>query len=263
MNLIEDSFIISLNSSAATSLNGNMNSNVLFNTLGILKNESNILYNEISVLSAQIPVSFYAINSTNNVLNYQVTVSNYSITITAGNYSAQTLITELQTQFLTNGHTFNITLNSNTGVLTFSGSFSFLFQSTSTCGSILGFVSPPPVQTPSFTCPYQMNSIGQTHLKVCSKSLPTKNYDSLNSNVLAVIPISVPSYNLITWENTAAQRNILNTSIINNIDIQILDQNNNFIDFMNQPWTIVLKLSIFRNIMFSSNILTPNINNDS
>ncbi len=70
--IIEDGFLINLNSASATSLNGTYNSNVVFNTNGILKDDPNICYSTISLLNAQIPVSFYAVNYANNVLYYNI-----------------------------------------------------------------------------------------------------------------------------------------------------------------------------------------------
>ncbi len=117
--IIEDGFLINLNSASGTSLNGTYNSNVVFNTNGILKDDPNICYSTNSLLNAQIPVSMYEVNYANNVLYYNISSTNYSITIPVGNYNANTLITQLETQFLANSHTFTITLNSLTAILTF------------------------------------------------------------------------------------------------------------------------------------------------
>jgi hypothetical protein len=74
LTLIEDAMLISLNSNNAIPLNSTYNSNVLFNTMNIFKNESNHAYAEISVMNVQIPNSFYIINYTNNVLNYMILI---------------------------------------------------------------------------------------------------------------------------------------------------------------------------------------------
>ncbi len=104
--------------------------------------------------------------------------------------------------------------------------------------------------------PYPMNLIGQTKLKIYSKALPTKNYDvGGNANILANIPINVTSYCLITWENNSNHTYILNTRMINQIDISIYDQDNNLVNFNNLNWNLTIRLSVFRNITFSSNSL--------
>jgi hypothetical protein len=101
-----------------------------------------------------------------------------------------------------------------------------------------------------------MNLIGQQQLIICSKALPTNNI-SVCTNCLMSIPISVPSYSLITWDNTANYRNILRSKNVKNIDIQIYDQYGNFINFNGCNWQITLRIGIFRNIVFHSNELIP------
>jgi hypothetical protein len=258
--IIEDGFLINLNSANATSLNSTYNSNVVFNTNGILKDDPNICYSTISLLNAQIPVSFYAVNYANNVLYYTISSITYQITIPVGNYNSNTLITQLETVFLGNSHTFTITLNNQTGILTFVNStsdFTFLSSTSgTTCYNVLGTGnSTLSSSSMTLTMPYPMNVLGQTKLKIYSKALPTKNYDYGNGNVLATIPVNVPSYSLITWENSSNHTNILNTRMINQIDISIYDQDNNLINFNNLNWNLTIRLSVFRNITFSSNSL--------
>jgi hypothetical protein len=197
--------MITLNSKYAQYNNGTLKSNVVFPFKSILKDEDNIIQSYVTILDAQIPVSFYIVNY--SVLNYQVASTNYSITLLVGYYNANSLITEMQSEFTKNGHSFTITLNSNNGILTFSTSTIFSFLSTSTCSYILGFSSTISSSGNSLLMPFPMNLLGQTQLKICSKALPRKNFDILNS--LAIIPISVSSYNLISWENNSSHKNLL------------------------------------------------------
>ncbi len=114
---------------------------MVFNTKGILKDDPNICYSTISLLNAQIPVSFYAVNYANNVLFYSISSTTYSITNAVGNYNSNTLITQLETQFLGNSHTFTITIDNSSGILTFVNSttdFTFLpSTSGTTCYNVL------------------------------------------------------------------------------------------------------------------------------
>jgi hypothetical protein len=109
--ILEDSVLINLNSQNGLLLNSTYLSNVLFSVNAILKQDDSLLYSKISLLSAQIPVSWTTINLTNNTLNYTISSVNFSITISTGNYSGYTLITELQSLFLANGHNFSININ--------------------------------------------------------------------------------------------------------------------------------------------------------
>ena len=50
---------------------------------------------------------------------------------------------------------------------------------------------------------------------------------------------------------------VLNADIVDIIDIQIVDESNNFIDFNNQDWTMTLGLSIERErkVKFDGNLM--------
>jgi hypothetical protein len=202
------------------------------------------MYVEIGIINAQIPRSFNSINSTNNVLIYTLNSIIYNIIITSGNYNANTFITELNNQFALNGHTFNITLNKATGILTFSHllyNFSFL-SSTSTCNDILGFNASLVSTNKILVLQFPLNLLGQKIIKVISKTLNVSNYDHNYSSILGIIPINVPIYNIINYENRTNHMNLLNIDGFNYIDISLLDDKNNYLDFQNIEWNITLRL---------------------
>lgn len=243
--ILEDSLLVNLNSQNGLLLNGTYLSNILFSTNGILKQDDNLIYSKISLLSAQIPVSWTTINLTNNILNYTISSVNFSIIITSGNYSGYTLITELQTLFLANGHIFSITINITTGVLTFTNSTDdFTFLLTSTCLEVLGFSSNLTSSGFTLTMPYPSNTLGIKQIKILSKALPVSNYDSSQSSCLAVIPVD--STALINYVNDSGISHILRTHHLTSMDIQLVDENNNYINFNNINWTMTLVLSNFR-----------------
>jgi hypothetical protein len=86
--------------------------------------------------------------------------------------------------------------------------------------------------------------------------LTTSNLDPTAGNLLFAIPNSVPAYQMIAWENTSNIVSILKVKQIDVIDIQILDENDAFVNFNNQPCLITLRLGIFRNISPSNQSLT-------
>jgi len=266
MNLLEDALTINLNSTDAIKNNGSMNSNVLFNTNGILRDDVSISYSEISVSNCQIPVSFYGINSNNNVLNYSINAVNYTLTITQGNYNFLTFQTEVVAKFLANGHAFTMVLNNTTGIITlqysFASSVSVAFLSTSLAKLIFGFTTTiTSLSNVAIPMTQPLNLLGQTKLKIVSKLLPTGNIDSQNTNVLQTIPVNQTSYGLITWENATNHKNVLRLRTINNIDISILDQDNNYINFNGLNWTISLRLANFRNFNYTQSTLYDYLHN--
>ena len=140
METSQDNILITLNSKYGTKLNDTYLSDVIFPFSGILKPSDNIKKAFISLQNATIPVSFYIINDTNKqiVLKNLVGTSFY-IDLTVGNYSASTLIIELQTQInLSFTNTCSIIFNKNNGKFTFTFSAYSQIMNTSTMNEILG-----------------------------------------------------------------------------------------------------------------------------
>jgi hypothetical protein len=241
--------LITLNSKYGIQQNGTFKSNILFNFKNLLSDEEHILKSYITVLNAQIPVSFYVITSLNNKLVLQTSVTT-TIIIANGNYSANTLITELQTKFLSAGITFtNIIFNKVNGILSFisNGFTNYYFTSASTLLNVLGTTSSIVSVSTVYTCPYPLNLLGVQKLSIKSERLAIHSVSSIDfsfSNTLVTIPCDVPPYSLISYISQSDQnKNLLNIRNINELDIQIYDENNNLIDFNNLDWTITLTIS--------------------
>ena len=253
MNIIKETHLITLNSFDAQKNNSSYNSNVVFNFPSLLKDEKNILYNEILLLKCEIPFSFYAITANNNVLSYYLG-TNKSITIPVGNYNANSFITQLTALFTSNGDTFTIAINNSTGILTFSTSTSFSFYA-SIIMTTLGFLNTTYSSTSnSLTAIYPLNLLGPKRLTIKSNQLLTNNVSSKNNgldSVLGVVSVNVPSFNLISYQTQENDGHPLRSKVLNQIDIQILDENGNFINFNNIDWTISIILTTFRNIDLS------------
>jgi len=196
--------LITLNSKYGIQQNGTFKSNVLFNFKNLLSDEEHILKSYITVLNGQIPVSFYVITSSNNKLVLQTGVTT-TITITNGNYSANTLIIELQTKFLTAGITFtSIQFNKINGILSFisNGFTNYYFTSDSTLLNVLGTTSSIISVSTVYTCPYPLNLLGVRKFSIKSERLAIHSVSSIDfsfSNTLVTIPCDVPPYSLISY----------------------------------------------------------------
>lgn len=246
-----ETILLNLSSSQATLKNGTFKSNVTFPLNGLLVEDHTITRVEVSLTSFQIPFIFYSVNYTNNQLNYTISALNYSVTMTTGFYTANSLITELKTQFATNNHSFTITINGNNGRLTFASSIDFTFLSTSTCLVILGFTDTMTSTASSLTLPYPANLLGITKLRISSTELTT---DNRGGNLLMTVPVNVPYYGVIQWENNLNLKSNLKNRSLNNIDILITDQYGNPINTNNQDWDMMIALTIFRDWNLRSNL---------
>ena len=252
-----DNKIITLNSAYGSKQNGSMSSFILFNFQGLLKEEPNILRSYISVVNAQFPVSFYTINATNNTLTYIYNVptstTKYTISIASVNYNASSLITALTTAFTTNTIPMTISINKLTGKLTFTALLNYSFyQSSNSMMPVLGFSNTSTFTSASYilTAPYPLNLLGIKVISIKSAILAISAYTSETlgfSNTLATIPINVPSFDLVSHiSNNDLDKHILRVKHIDAIDISLMDENENLIDFNNIDWTLTLCLSIER-----------------
>ena len=242
--------LITVNSKYGIQENGTLKSKVLFNYKNILSDDENILKSFVTVLNAQIPCSFYVINALNNKLVISgPTITTATIYVSYGNYNANTLITELESKITASGLTMTITINKINGILTFSsnGFVNYYFSSASTILEILGTTSSIIATSTNYTCPYPLNLLGVKKLLIKSTKLSihsVSTVDYASSNILVTIPSDVSPFSMISYTSQSeANKNLLNIRLINEIDINIYDENNNYIDFNNLDWSITLVIS--------------------
>lgn len=256
---IEDTRYINISSQHGTSLPAvgdyetSYLSNMVFLFRGLLKEEDDILYSYVDIVSAQIPVSFYNINYTNNVLSYSMGGGiTRTLTLTRGNYFATTFIAELKVQFLAAGFTMAITNDRAAGRLTFSTSQSFVFYAVgSTVLSVMGF----PLTTNSasslnvLTAPYPACFLGIKKLRFASSALATQSVGSFTgggSSLFGTIPVNAPPFGIVQYDNVSGRKSFLRNKKVDDIDIQVYDENNRFINFNNVDWAITLAITTTR-----------------
>lgn len=248
----EDIRLINLYSQTATTyLNGTLKSNVSFNFKNILRDEPDIIYSTIGISSAQIPVSYFTVNEYNN--NLATGLGN--ITMTRGNYNASSLRAELQTRLLAVGITgMVVTINSSTGRLVFTASIPFTFLP-SIAMDILGFTNESISSVGNIiNAPFLLNLLGIQQLRINSSALSCNNSNSTQmgeSNLIGVVQSTAPPFGMILYANQTSY-SVLRNKNISLIDIQIFDEDSNFIDFNNIDWTITLQLTIFRRVPLPS-----------
>lgn len=261
MTDIKEKILINLNSENAILLNDTFKSNVIFNFPNVLEYKNDIEFVEGGVYNCSIPVSFYNINYTNNILYYSLNSAIYNITCSVGNYNFNTFSTELTNKFLLNGHSISISINKITGIITFTnstGTLNFFQELNSTLWGVLGFKIGSgnyPATLNIITPPYLLNLLGIKKIKIYSENLGIRSLDSKNLEITSLIDtISVfePSYNLLTHMNSDGTYSRINKKFINQIDIQLKDENSQYINFNNIDWTITLCLIIYRKIGIDS-----------
>jgi len=255
MDIYEDSRLISLNSKDARKLNGDYNSSCFFDIPNIvIDQEQDVEYILAQVEDFELPISYYLINDTNDTLHYRYNSIDTSITITQGNYNATTLITELQQKFSDNGLTATIVLSNVTGKLDFRFSapitdITFFYNLSRNLMTILGFNAT--ITGVSFIAPVPLNLLGIMKVNICSNALATINNrtssPNLSNNLIQTIAVNTTSWRQLTYINKTSHAGRLKAKTMDNgIDIQLFDDDGNYLELNSIDWSLTIQLKVFR-----------------
>lgn len=194
---------------------------------------------------AEIPHMFANVNAQNNTLAYQVGASTYSLTIPPANYNVYTLRT-----FLNDNLEGEITVSyiSTNNTYLFSASTSFSILETSTCLELLGLHQQRYNSVDNaITSDGFINLSGVNALFVHS-NIATQNrlqYGNLGT-MLSYIPVNTLYGNMIIFNDTNAQYNMISDRYINSIDISFRDAHGTTLDISDMHFTLVLQVATVR-----------------
>lgn len=246
-----DSFLVTLNSDDGVRQNGAYLSNVTFNFPSVVRKDSHVERIHVSVQDAQFGCSFYAVHAENSRLNFVYNGVTSFVDIEHGNYNANTLATEIITKLDANDTPFILTVNRTTGQLSFyADGLPLSILATSTIRKIIGLGTENLTSAgPAVTCPYSINLLGVTCLRIASTKLPVTGLSSTGlatTGLLATVPVDSTSgsFGLLSYTNVSWFNPILHATHVTVIDIQIYDQDSVPVDFRGIGWTITLKLDL-------------------
>ena len=242
--------------------NGNY-SDIIYN-FPISVNASDGFIFLISLHDCIIPVTWYVISAynNNNLFNYQINGVTYSYTIADGNYSVNNLVNLFNTSEikLTNGITNSYNIINNK--LTFTQTvIDFTILATSACLDIIGLND---IDTTSSSyilqCPNQVDLSGTREIYIKS-NLHTISLDSrigtMTSSILAKIPVTVDSHNLIYYSNITQNRSVLKDRSISRIQITLEDDEGNLLN-LTQHYSLTIDVNIIPNkFLVYTSALTP------
>jgi hypothetical protein len=151
---------------------------------------------------------------------------------------------------------WTISISKSTGLFTFTSTQAFTLKGdTSTISGILGISktnnNSTSISPHTLTCPYPVNLLGIKKLKISSATLAVNSADSWAGgfcNIIGTIPVNQPSYGLIQYMNSGNPHGNLRSKTVDLIDIQVLDEFNNLVNFNNVNWTLSLELIILRQL---------------
>ena len=262
--ILTETKLIALNSKSGKILNKTKKSRCLFDFAKITDKSADILYMNVAVKSAEIPSSFYNITEHNNTLNVKLLPGgDSSLTIPVNNYNATTFIAMFVPLFLSVlSKNITMTFNEDTGKfnITPTDTFDLIIARDTRLADILG-VGPSPVNdtttqtfehgaTTANDMVFPANLLGSLQVKVLSEKLAGTNMDSVGlktSTLIDTFGITAP-FGGLTVYNSLGRECSIKTNRIEEIDIELKDEDDNFIDFNNSDWCITLIVNIFRQV---------------
>ena len=262
--IVSRSKIVSLHATDGEQLNGDFNSDILFNFKDVVKRHSNTLYLTVSVQTAEIPYSFYNVSENYNKIYYAkwyengglfgegIAIDSTLLTIPEGNYTASTLLNAI-----------NTLLTSNIGVLSISsltGKFTLtpandtfeirIYNTTTTSQRILGMKQ----EDTTFSYnggigtlfSYPVNLLGIQKIKIFSKALSCDNITShhlASNDMIDAVSVNASPFELISYSNTHINESHMKSTEVQQIDITLKDEYNKEIDFNGIDWSISLVIT--------------------
>ena len=244
------SYLVVLDSRNATQiLNGSFLSDVVFHfQLSLRRDPRSILWT-CSVMSFTSPNSIYVINEYNNILSITISGVTTNYTIVKGNYNANTFITYLLS-ILPAG--FTLTINTITNKFTLGYTAPFSINANSTIYEVMGFLKSTVYNSVSnnIIMPFTCNFNGLQNLNIYLSSTNTENLDSFTQStggVIQTIPI-VNGSNQILFQKTNNFEFIIKQEVMNTLEIELLDDLENPINFNNQHWNLTLKFTTIKDV---------------
>ena len=239
MNTLTDSKKIYLSPSGADIKNGDLNSELRYNLSGLIKKDKYILYNTIRVIHAELPYSFYIVNEYNNILDLSIG----RIIIPFGNYNANSFMKTLEDLTV---NAFNILFNTTNGKFTFHYNSEFQILSSTTCYDLIGIKQNKQYSSSGgiLECELPANFLGSKNIYIKLPNVILENYNTKTKDyiTLLTIPLNVPPFGIVMYDNGTSSKNLVKNSQLDYLDIAIYDDNNNLIDFNGIEWNIVIEI---------------------
>ncbi len=250
----KESFMIVLDSrNAETYLNGTKHSNVMFDIKYPIQIPKDAIYATCVVNTFTCPVSFYQINSTNN--NLRIFSNNYvaSYYFPDGNYNANTFMTAFR-NLLPAG--FTITYDSVINKFSIGYTTEFSIYPCSILSVIGGVFDNSTTYTSNITntvyLPFPCNFAGLNSFNIRCSSMRTNNLDSFDvcstSDIIASIPVNAMPNGVIFYEKRNDFEFEFKESIISELQIELMDDQENYLDLNNQHWNLVLQINYVREV---------------
>lgn len=202
-----------------------------------------------------IPYSFYNLKRATAEFYYNNVFYTY-VDVPAGNYTAQSLATLIQTQLASGPSlvpitfTYSSTLNKFTCTVPAGNTFYFNFLDINpefeySLYRALGFPKTTPVSTTDYTSLNCANLNSSDNLYIFSQALSFYTpaiFQTERNNVIQVVPILVNPFNFIFYENQQQIDFPTDFQTISTFDVKLIDDYGQVVDLNGLDWTFEIQL---------------------
>ena len=206
----------------------------------------------VSVLDAEIPYSWYNISDEigNNTLVFRTYIADIPVKLPERNYNAYNIADEFNRQFklpeFTELANLVMTFDENSNKFTILSPTAITIVS-STMSLELGMTNLPQTNTVTYTSNQSCNLAGTSSVYIRSENMNIKNINSFGktNGVLSKVLVNSPPSNFIFFEPSTPQYYILGNAL-SFINIELKDDNDNYLDFNGLSWSLTLSIEYFR-----------------
>jgi hypothetical protein len=222
--------------------NGSMNSHVRYYLNNIVESNKMILYNNVKLSHCEFPYSF------NNIL----IVNGISLIVNTGNYTAYTLQQNINQLLSENSITAQLSFSTSSGKYTLTSSNPITINQSSLYkivglenGNYIGIFNGSNYVI-QFINPVNTGGIRNIYIKTNILTENTFTYNN-NSGIIKSIPVNVPPFGIIMYNNNENIESLIKNKSLDYLDIELLDDNANLINFNGLDWSICLEIKVYKN----------------
>lgn len=204
----------------------------------------------ISLCHFSVLNTIYNVTTSNNAISVFRSSTTYNATIPVGAYTAEDLMSALKTALDGNGSglTYTVSYDNKTFKVTISAGSAFVLlfgTGSNQINSVLGFPSIDTSSATSHTSTYAID-LHSPVLFLKIRELGTQyNASNINDRMTFVIPVQVNSGEMITFNDNSyfEQKRDIHNRVISQLHLEIVDKNNQPVDFNGSETTFIFSLN--------------------
>ena len=109
--------------------------------------------------------------------------------------------------------------------------------------------------------PFGVNLLGTKNIYIkCNLILENLQTKTSDNSTLKSIPVNVPPFGLILYNNNENIESLVKNSQIDNFNIELVDDDDNLINMNNQDWSITIELKTTLQVSYNTQSIEEYLN---